>query len=110
MSNVISKIKEDEEWKEKYYERLAVDLKANLTKEEVELLKKFNVKINDEVYTEYQYDCVKMVLAQYYTEKDIEGNIVPPILELENIGVTEQEYDKLLKKFDEIDEKYQIYL
>ena len=110
MSSAINEINKEDAWKEKYYNRLAVDLKSELSKEEIELLKKFKVKISDDVYTEYEYDCVKMVLAQYYIEEDIDGNIVPPVLELESIGVTREEYNELLGKFDKIDEKYKFYL
>lgn len=110
MSKVINEINKEDAWKEKYYNRLAVDLKTELSKEDIELLKKFEIKIKNDIYTQYEYDCVKMVLAQYYIEEDIDGNIVPPILELDSIGVTREEYDELLKKFDKIDDKYKFYL
>ena len=49
-------------------------------------------------------------LAEYYVEEDVDGNIVPPILKIEDIGVTKEEYDNLLKTFDRIDERYGLYL
>lgn len=110
MSKVINEINKEDAWKEKYYNRLAIHLRKELTKEDIKLLKKFNVKITDDVYTEYEYDCVKMVLAQYYIENDVDGNPVPPVLELESIGVSREEYNELIGKFDKIDEKYKFYI
>ena len=109
MSNIRSIIGEDS-WKEVYYNKLIVDLINNLSEKDILLLKKFNIKVEDKVYTEAEYDGIKMILAQYYIEEDVDGNIVPPILELKDIGVTQEEYEGLLKTFDAIDERYGIYL
>lgn len=109
MKDLVSEIGYDN-WQIVYRNRLFIDLIKYFTKEELELLKKFNIKIKNEVYTEFDYDAVKTVLAQYYIEEDFNEEERKYQLSLDSIGVTQEQYNALLKKFDDLDERYQKWI
>lgn len=94
-------------WRIVYHNRLMVDLIHYLTKKEIKLLKKFKVTVKNDVYTEYEYDSIKTILAQYYVDEDMKEEEKSMQLKLKDIGVTQREYDNLLKKFDDIDKRFQ---
>ena len=94
---------------EKYYNEKVLNINDFLDKEDFELLQKLHVKIEENVCTEYHFDIIKQQLLEYYSDNVDESpegkeELKKYLKSLEDVEVTQEEYDNLLKKFDEIDE------
>ena len=89
----------------RYYSIPIINLEKELTAEEKIIMEKLDCKIDYRIYTHHEYDIVKQKLTFYFNEEEnTEENKEE---ERENkIPVTNAEYLKLIKKFDEIDKKY----
>ena len=83
-----------------YYNVKIINLKKEFTQEELNILERLEIKIEDKQYTEYELNIVEMKLLYYY--KDEEKNYIYP---LKN-GVNETQYDMVFNKFQEIIKKY----
>lgn len=91
-------------WKKKYYTKKIVDFSKYLDKKDIEVLKKFGCEINKQLYTEYEFDIIDGKLLLYYCEN---GEKPDEKYKLENIGVTQKEYNAILKKFEQISKDYE---
>ena len=87
-----------EQWKETYYNKEIVDYSKYLTNEDIQLLQKLEVNINIErIYTEHEHDIFEMKLIEYYEDaEDIDGNKLPPLKNIDDFGVTREDYSRLL--------------
>ncbi|MBQ7411190.1 MAG: hypothetical protein IJW20_07410 [Clostridia bacterium] len=98
MNNIIRRII----WEKKYYTKKIVDFSKYLNQQDLDILKKFGIEIKDQIYTEYEFDLVDEVIFLYYREpgeKNEKYNI-------EDIGVSQDEYDRILEKFIQISKEY----
>lgn len=95
-----------ENWKYNYHNKKIIDIKKELRSEEIELLKKLNISLEDKIYTEYEYDCLKLDIAEYYKEDDMDKEELEYVKPLKN-GITRKDYNNLLKTFDKIEKKYE---
>lgn len=92
---------------EKYMNERYIDLKAELTEEEINMLKKFNIQIEDKIYTEYEFDLIMQQLAPYYIDDEIVSKEELDItLPLEPLNITREQYNKLDERLFEIHCKY----
>lgn len=90
---------------ENYYSKKILYLRKYLNKKDIEALKKLNIYIKDIVYTAYEFDVVKTKFWEYYySKKNKEENEGKK--SLEGTGVKRRQYNKILKKFDKLDEKF----
>ena len=98
-----------EEWKHKYYEIQIVDYSKYFSKKDIEVLKKLEVCIDlKKIYTEYEHDIFEMKLIEYYEDaEDIDGNKLPPIKDINDFGVTKDEYSRILDIMYRIAEDYE---
>lgn len=99
MKNIIRHIL----WMQRYHMKKIVDFSKYLNQQDVDILKKFGIEIKDEIYTEYEFDLVDEVIFLYYREpgeKNEKYNI-------EDIGVSQEEYDRILAKFTQISKDYE---
>lgn len=87
-----------EEWKNKYYNKIIVDYSKYFTEEDITLLHKLEVNIElDKIYTEYQHECFEMdIIAFYEDAENIDGTKEPPIKNIDNYGVSREDYKRLL--------------
>ena len=94
-----------EEYCERYLENRIIDLKRELTAEEVKIIEKLEVKIENSLYNGAEYEKLKTAIGVYFSkyDKDKELKYKKPL----KYGVTKEEYDKIYNKFIEIDEKYE---
>lgn len=94
-----------EEYCERYLENRIIDLKRELTAEEVKIIEKLEVKIENSLYNGAEYEKLKTAIGVYFSkyDKDKELKYKKPL----KYGVTKEEYDKIYNKFTEIDEKYE---
>lgn len=95
-----------EEWKYNYHNKKIIDIKKELRSEETELLKMLNIFLEDKIYTEYEYECLKLDISEYYKEDGMDKEELECVKPLEK-GVTRKDYNNLLKTFDKIDKKYE---
>ena len=78
-------------WLDEYYNKEIVDLRKHLSDDEFKILKNLEIDVKDKILTEYEFETLNMLLLDYYENKK---------LELKN--VKQEEYKKLLQKFEEI--------
>lgn len=95
------------EWNNKYHKLEYIDLKSLFDEDELNTLRKLGIEIKNKKYTEYEYELIEMKLG-YYMEIDEEDPDVVKTLEstkknIADKGVTQEEFDKLIKKIDSLD-------
>ena len=97
-----------DKWSEIYYNKKILDIYDYLDENDISLLNKLGVKIEDKFCSEYQYDIIKQQLSAYYVDDEESPEAQEELKKyqksLEEVGVTQEEYDTLLEKFDKIDE------
>lgn len=99
-----------ENWKEIYYNKKIINLAKNLNDNEIVILNKLGILIEDKVYTEYEYDMVKQKISFYFDdEEDLNGKLKLNEKMLKNKNVTINEFNNILNKLDSLDLKYNIY-
>lgn len=88
--------------KKKYYEQKKINLIEFLNKKDIEILKKFNIFIENRLYSEYEYDSIEEELFLYNKEDNSKNEI----LKVKKIKIVD--YEKLLKKFNRISSIYNL--
>lgn len=93
------------EWKYKYYNVEKIDITKYFSEEELNILKRLDIKILNKIYTEYEYDLLEMDILAYYQDED--DDECPELQEFQkdinNVGVSQEEYDKVLRKLSKIE-------
>ena len=87
-----------ENWKEKYYNKQIVDYSKYFTDDDIKLLHKLEVYINkNKIYTEYEHECFEMDMIVFYEDAEyIDGTKVPPTRNIDEVGVSRDDYKRLL--------------
>lgn len=88
--------------KKKYYEQKKINLIEFLNKKDIEILKKFNIFIENRLYSEYEYDSIEEELFLYNKEDNSKNEI----LKVKKIKIVD--YEKILKKFNRISSIYNL--
>ena len=99
-----------EEWSRKYHTEEIIDINKYLNKEDKKTLKKLAIPLKDKVLTNYEYDVLKRYVLEYYRNEEEMTNL--ELLEcksLDGTGVTREEYNKLLNKFENISKEFDIF-
>lgn len=94
------------EWEKKYFNNKKIEIINFLNFNQINILKKFEIFIEDRKYTEYEYNVIEMILYKYY-ETDINDNIIKNE-KLNERGVTLKEYEEILKVFIKISSYYNL--
>lgn len=92
-------------WYEKYSTEEIIDLKKYLSKRELTILKKFNIKIKSKMYTAQEFENLDMESYSYYIDEDMTEEELKKVKKLPK-GVSREEYISLLEKFCEISDKF----
>ena len=95
------------EWQNDYHNKRIIYLISEFTKDEISQLEKLGITMEDKIYTEYEYESVKLELGKYYIEEGMDEEELENAESLDDKNVSREEYNKILKKFDELDRKYQ---
>ena len=92
-------------WYDKYSTEEIVDIKKFLNRDDINLLKKLNIKIKNKIYTEQEFEILNMDLLSYYIADDmeIEENNMSKDLPKD---VSREEYNNLLEKVNKMSEDY----
>lgn len=92
-------------WYEKYSTEEIIDLKKYLSKRELTILKKLNIKIKSKIYTAQEFENLDMESYSYYIDEDMTEEELKKVKQLPK-GVSREEYIRLLEKFCEISDKF----
>ena len=92
-------------WYDKYSTEEIVDIKKFLNMNDINLLKKLNIKIKNKIYTEQEVEILNMDLLSYYVADDMEIEELKMSKKLPK-DVSREEYNKLLGKINKIIENY----
>lgn len=95
-----------EEWIEKYHNKEFINLMKYLTRNDKKILEKLRIKVKNQIYTEYDFDIFKGELIRYYKDDTMDKEDLAIVVPLEGTGVSREEYNKLYKKFERIEEEY----
>ena len=100
--------KQHQEWREKYYNLEIININKYLTQADKQLLEKLGIKIKDKIYTEFECECLYMDFLRYYDdpENDLSEDERKYQKSLDGTGVTREEYNKVLKKIEKINNNF----
>ena len=99
-----------EEWSRKYHTEEIIDINKYLNKEDKKTLKKLAIPLMDKVLTNYEYDLLKRYVLEYYrNEEEMTSLELLECKSLDGTGVTREEYNKLLNKFENISKEFDIF-
>lgn len=91
---------------EKYHNLPVVDVMKELSKESIEIIKKLGIKVEEKIYTEYEFDLLEMDISEYYTFEGMTEEELSYIKSLEGTGVTNNDVEKVLHEIYEISRKH----
>lgn len=91
----------------KYHNEKIVDLKKYFNNKNLANIRKLDIEIKDEIYTEYEFENFFSELLSYYMEVDDEGKKFKTQKKLSNTGVSIEEYNEILDKCEEINIIYE---
>ena len=86
-----------------YLYKNRINIIKYLSKDLEEVLLKLEIKIEDRLYTEYEYDLIDEKIMDYYTDGTFE-----PIKLLSEKGVSQKDYEEILNAFSKIVEDYNL--
>ena len=92
-------------WYDKYSTEEIVDIKKFLNRDDINLLKKLNIKIKNKIYTEQEVEILSMDLLSYYIADDMEIEEINMSKDLPK-DVSREEYNNLLEKVNKMSEDY----
>ena len=96
-----------DKWSEEYHNEKFIDLFMYFSPEEKELLKKFNITLEDKLYTEYEFDVIDEQLILFYKNEDeMDEEELKECKELPS-GVDRAQFNELLAIMDRVREKYE---
>lgn len=87
------------EWKEKYYNERNIKLKENFNEQELQVLKKLGIELEDKLYTNYEYECIEIDIFAYCDDKDKLSKEDIEITKPLPKGVSKEEYKNVFEKF-----------
>jgi len=93
-------------WHERYNTEATIDVAKYIDKKYFGTLLKLGVQIEEKLYTGYEYETMKLQLSKYYVDENMDEEDMKDVVPLEKTGVTREEYNEVLKQFDELDKIY----
>lgn len=99
-----------DKWYKQYHNEEIIDLNKYLNKEDKKILNKLAIPLKDKVLTNYEYDIIKGNVLEYYrNEEEMDELDLAECKPLDGTGVTREEYNKVLAKFEDISKEYGIF-
>lgn len=96
-----------EQWDEIYRNKKIIYIIEEFNESELEIFKKLGIIIEDKVYTEYEFECLKLELGKYYREDGMDQEDLEYTESLADKNVADEEYNAIMKKIDEIESNYE---
>ena len=97
-----------EEWKDKYYNKEYIEIMKFLSNEDIEVVKKLGITIENKIYTEYELEIVYMKVLNYYKNDEMDKEDLELSKSLDGTGVSKKEYDDLLGKIEKLNNHYNL--
>lgn len=95
-----------ENYRRRYLKEPRINIMKYLTKETKDIFDRLEIKIEDKLYTEYEYDLVDEKVLEYYID-ETDPTYIPPKL-LADKNVSKEEYEKVLQVFLNIVNDYNL--
>lgn len=94
---------EYEKWYKNYHRKEILELKKLFNEDEITILKKLEIEIENKKYTEYEIECFWLKVLEYYKDEneelsEEEESYIKPL----DSTVSREEYNLLLKKIEKI--------
>lgn len=99
---------EYENWTAKYFNEKIVDFNKYLNKEDIQILEKLGIEIENRIYTEYEFDMIEQNLLKYYKNIEKLENTDDKYTKILINEVTIEQYNNILQKFSKISLQYKI--
>ncbi len=91
---------------EKYHNLPVVNIMKELSDEALEIIKKLGIKIEEKIYTEYEFDVLEMKISDYYIYEGMTKEELSYIKSLDGTGLNNNDIEKVLHEIYEISEKH----
>ena len=91
---------------EKYHNLPVVNLMKELSNESIEIIKKLGIKVEEKIYSEYEFDVLEMEVSDYYIFDEMTEEELSYIKSLDGTGVTNDDIEKVLHEIYEISSKH----
>ena len=103
------------EWSNNYHNKKVIEISKYLDENDINILNRLGIKIEESLCSEYQYDIIKQQLYMYSIDDEDEDD--PEIQKelksyqksLENTGVSQEEVENLIDKLEKINKKIYKY-
>ncbi len=89
-----------EKWHERYITKEVIEIKAHLDSNDLDILKRLGIEIEDKIYTCYGFDVIYEDLLLYYLDDDMTEEEKKESKPLDGTGVTRSEYNWVIRKFE----------
>lgn len=93
-------MKNYEEWHKRYMTKGVIEIKAHLDSNDLDILRKLGVEIDNKIYTCYEFDVIYEDLLLYYLDDDMTDEEKKESKSLNGTGVTRSEYNWVIRKFE----------
>ena len=87
-------------WHERYKKKEIINIREHLDSNDIEILNKLGINIVDKLYTAYEFDIIDGELIKYYLSDDMEEDEKKESVPLDGTGVSREEYNWVLRKFE----------
>ena len=87
-------------WHERYKNKEIINIREHLDSNDIEILNKLGINIEDRLYTCYEFDIIDGELIKYYLSDDMEEDEKKESVPLDGTGVSREEYNWVLRKFE----------
>lgn len=98
-----------EKWQDIYRNDRIIDIGKYLDDEDIKLLNKLQMPIENKIYTASEYCALKWNLLLYCEDEEATDEIKKIQKDLNDVGVSDEEYNAILDKFIEIGNWYGIF-
>ena len=85
-------------FRKNYFSNDCIDIYHFFKKDQLQVLNKLNLKIEDKKYSLYDFDLLEMEIMKYYKDRE----------KLKEKAITDKEYEIIIEIFDKIKEEYKV--
>ena len=93
------------EWRERFENKEVVNIKDEFTINELALLEKLGVELNDKIYTEQEFEILDGEVIKFYYEDEMTDDEKEECIPLPE-GVSREEYNNLVEKISKINKEH----
>ena len=93
-----------EKMQEKYRKVPIIDIMKELSNKSIEVIKKLGIKLENKVYTEYEFDILEREVSDYYEYEEMEDKSY--LKSLEGTGVSQEEVTEVIHEIYRISSEH----